>query len=160
MVVMGVKGGPIDGVKTKPLRLIPDERGWLMEILRSDDEDYQKFGQVYVTVAYPGVVKAWHYHKKQTDHFAVVAGTAKVALYDGRDGSPTKGAVMEIFTGERNPLLIIIPPGVMHGFKAIGGAPAHLVNVPTELYIYDDPDEHRVDPHDNDIPYDWDLEEG
>lgn len=159
-MVIGVKGGPIDGVKVKSLRLIPDERGWLMEILRSDDEDYQAFGQVYVTVAYPGVVKAWHYHKKQTDHFAVVAGTAKVALYDGRDGSPTKGAVMEVFTGERNPLLIIIPPGVMHGFKAIGGGPAHLINVPTELYVYDDPDEYRVDPRDNDIPYDWDTEDG
>ena len=156
----GVKGGPIEGVKVKPLRLIPDERGWLMEILRSDEEDYQEFGQVYVTVAYPGVVKAWHYHKKQTDHFAVVAGMAKVALYDGRDGSSTKGAVMEVFAGEHNPHLIIIPPGVMHGFKAIGDAPAYLINVPTELYIYDDPDEYRVDPRDNDIPYDWELEEG
>jgi dTDP-4-dehydrorhamnose 3,5-epimerase len=56
----------IDGVKTKKLRVIPDERGWLMEILRNDDEIYNEFGQVYITTAYPEVVKAWHMHKKQT----------------------------------------------------------------------------------------------
>lgn len=131
-----------------------------MEILRSDNPEFQKFGQVYVTVAYPGVVKAWHYHRVQTDHFAVVAGMAKIALYDGREESPTRGSVMEIHMGERNPLLLIIPPGVMHGFKAAGDERAYLVNCPTELYNYDEPDEYRVDPHDNDIPYDWSLEEG
>lgn len=159
-MLIGVKGGPIEGVKAQALRSIPDERGWLMEIFRSDNPDFQKFGQVYVTVAYPRVVKAWHYHRLQTDHFAVVAGMAKVALYDGRNDSPTKGAVMEIFMGERNPLLLIIPPGVMHGFKAIGDERAYLVNCPTELYNYGEPDEFRVDPYDNDIPYDWKLAEG
>ena len=59
----------IDGVKVKKLKVIPDERGWLMEILRCDDEIYKEFGQVYMTTAYPGVVKAWHFHKKQTDNF-------------------------------------------------------------------------------------------
>jgi dTDP-4-dehydrorhamnose 3,5-epimerase len=158
-MVLGVKGGPIDGVTVRELRSIPDERGWLTEILRSDDPEFQEFGQVYVTVAYPGVVKAWHYHKTQTDHFAVVAGMAKVALYDGREDSPTKGAVIEVFMGERNPLLVVIPPGVMHGFKAIGEDRAYLINCPTELYNYDNPDELRVDPYDNDIPYDWKLDE-
>ena len=65
----------IQGVKTKPLRLIPDERGWLLEILRVDDpEFFLKFGQTYVSATYPGVVKAWHYHQHQIDHFACVAG--------------------------------------------------------------------------------------
>ena len=62
----------IHGVLTKPLKVIPDERGWLMEMLRDDDPFFQRFGQVYLTVVYPEVVKGWHYHKKQTDHFVVV----------------------------------------------------------------------------------------
>jgi dTDP-4-dehydrorhamnose 3,5-epimerase len=145
----------IEGVKTKKLRVIPDERGRLMEILRSDWEVFEKFGQVYITTAYPGVVKAWHYHKIQSDNFAVISGMARVALYDGREGSPTKGEVAEFFIGEHNPLLIHIPPGVYHGFKAVGEAEAIVLNSPTELYNYDSPDEYRLDPYDNDIPYDW-----
>ena len=62
----------------KALKVIPDERGHLMEILRCDDEMFQKFGQVYLTTGYPGVVKAWHYHKAQTDHFCVIKGMMKV----------------------------------------------------------------------------------
>lgn len=148
-------GQLIDGVTVKPLRLLRDERGWLMEILRGDDPDFQKFGQVYVTVARPGVVKAWHAHERQTDHLAVVAGEARLALYDGRDGSPTRGNVLEIVAGENNPVLIIVPPGIYHGFKPTGDAPAHVVNVPTELYNYDNPDELRRPYDDPGIPYDW-----
>ena len=107
----------IDGVKVRRLRFIPDERGFLMEMLRSDWEEYERFGQVYVTAAYPGVVKAWHYHKKQTDHFVCIHGMAKVALYDGREDSPTYREVVEFFVGRLNPCLIKIPPLVMHGFK-------------------------------------------
>jgi len=148
-------GQLIDGVIVKPLRLLRDERGWLMEILRADDPHFQRFGQVYVTVARPGVVKAWHAHERQTDHLAVVAGEARVGLYDGREGSPTRGNVLEIVAGENNPVLIVVPPGVYHGFKAVGGAPAHVVNVPTELYDYDQPDELRRPYDDPAIPYDW-----
>jgi dTDP-4-dehydrorhamnose 3,5-epimerase len=150
----------IHGVVTKKLKVIPDERGRLMEILRSDDELFTKFGQVYITTAYPGVVKGWHYHKKQTDHFAVVKGMIKLVLYDGRDDSPTKGEINEIFLGEHNPLLVKIPPFVMHGFKCISQEEAICINVPTELYNYDQPDEFRVDPHKNDILYDWEREDG
>jgi len=151
----------IDGVKVKKLRVIPDERGWLMECLRSDDDFFIKFGQVYVTAAYFGVVKAWHYHKKQTDNVVVISGMAKVVLYDAREDSPTKGEVNEFFMGERNPLLVQIPAGVYHGFKGISPEKEALVlNVPTELYNYDDPDEYRVDPHDNDIPYSWARKDG
>ena len=79
-------------MKTKPLRLIPDERGWLMEILRADESElFTKFGQVYVSATYPGVVKAWHYHKVQVDNFACIAGMVKLVLVDTRDGSPDEG---------------------------------------------------------------------
>ena len=93
----------IHGVKIKKLKVIPDERGRLMEMLRSDDGIFIKFGQVYITTAYPGVVKAWHYHKKQIDHFVVVKGMMKVVLYDGRKESSTYREINEFFMGEHSP---------------------------------------------------------
>lgn len=150
----------IEGVNVKKLNLIPDERGYLMEILRSDDGFYQEFGQAYITAAYPGVVKAWHYHKKQTDHFCVVSGMAKVVLHDARGGSPTYGETSEFFMGEQNRMLVTIPPGVYHGYKNIGESTCLLLNIPTELYNYDEPDEFRADPHNGTIPYDWGRNDG
>ncbi len=150
----------IDGVVVKPLRVIPDERGFLMEMLRSDDELFQRFGQSYITACYPGAVKGWHYHRKQTDHFVCVHGMAKVVLYDGRDDSPTHGQLQEFFMGERNPILLKIPPLVMHGFKAVGVDTALIINIPTELYNYKEPDEYRVPWDSAEIPYDWSLRNG
>ncbi len=150
----------IEGVGIKNLRVLPDERGRLMEILRGDDDLFIKFGQVYMTTGYPGVVKAWHYHKIQWDNFCVVSGMMKVVLFDGREESPTKGEVMEFIMGEHRPLLLRIPPLVYHGFKCIGEREALLINIPTETYSHDTPDEHRIDPHDNDIPYSWERRDG
>ena len=150
----------IDGVKVKKLRVIPDERGRLMEILRCDDALFTEFGQAYMTTAYPGVVKGWHYHKKQIDNMAVVRGMMKLVLYDGREDSPTYRMVNEFFFGEHNPLLIQIPKFVFHGFKAISECEAIVVNFPTEPYNYENPDEFRVDPHTNEIPYVWDRKDG
>jgi len=150
----------IDGVTIKNLKVIPDERGRLMEILRSDDTMFEKFGQVYMTTAFPGVVKGWHYHKKQSDNMAVVRGTMKIVLYDSREGSPTCGEVNEFFAGVHNPILVHIPPYVYHGFKCVSQEEAIVVNTPTEVYNYRDPDEFRVHPHDNDIPYDWSQKDG
>jgi dTDP-4-dehydrorhamnose 3,5-epimerase len=149
----------IEGVQSKRLKVIPDERGLLMEMLRCDDPLFQKFGQVYLSVVYPGVVKGWHYHRNQTDHFVFVKGMAKVVLYDRREGSPTRGEVNEFFMGEHNPLLLLIPPGVLHGMKGVGTEPAFLVNIPTEPYNYENPDEYRVDPRSPEVPYDWNLKE-
>src|SRR5262249_26537362 len=132
---------PIHDVRTKKLRLMPDERGWLMEILRADDPElFTKFGQVYVSATYPGVVKAWHYHKVQVDHFACVAGMVKLVLIDTRDDSPTRGAVNEFYIGSQNPILVQVPNLVYHGWKCIGQEPSLVVNVPTEPYNYMDPD--------------------
>jgi dTDP-4-dehydrorhamnose 3,5-epimerase len=150
----------IDGVVTKPLRINADERGFLMEVMRPDWDIYKKFGQVYVTSAYPGVVKGWHYHKKQYDHFVVVHGMMKVVLYDSREGSTTCGKINEFFLGERNPTMVKIPPFVYHGFKCIGTEEALVVNVPTEMYDYAEPDEYRLPPDTKEIPYDWGLAPG
>ncbi len=145
----------IDGIQTKQLKVFSDERGRLMEMLRHDDDVFVKFGQTYMTVAYPGVVKAWHYHKKQYDNFAVVRGMIKLVAYDSREDSPTLGEVNEFFIGDHNPLLVQIPPFVMHGLKCISEESCIVINAPTEVYDPASPDEFRVDPHDNDIPYDW-----
>lgn len=150
----------IKGVLLKKLKVIPDERGWLMEILRCDDDLFEKFGQVYLTTAYPGVVKAWHYHKKQFDNFTCIYGMMKVVLYDSREDSSTYKEINEFFIGEKNPLLIKVPPLVYHGFKAIGTKTAYFLSVPTEPYNYENPDEYRLPPDTDEISYDWILELG
>lgn len=149
----------IHDVRTKPLRLIPDERGYLLEMLRSDDELFTKFGQTYVSATYPGVVKAWHYHKVQVDHFVCVAGMIKLVLVDTREDSPTRGAVNEFFIGTQNPLLVQIPSLVYHGWKCISNEMSLVVNVPTEPYHYKNPDEYRLEPHGT-LPYDWTRKDG
>jgi dTDP-4-dehydrorhamnose 3,5-epimerase len=150
----------IDGVKTKDLRVIPDERGRLTEMLRSDDDLFIKFGQCYMTTTYPGVVQAWHFHKIQTDNFVVVTGMFKVVLYDARKDSPTKGEVSEFFLGEHNQKLLQIPSGVYHGWKCISEHEGVVVNVSTETYNYDDPDEYRLPFDTDEIPYDWEIQMG
>lgn len=150
----------IEGVKIKKLNLIPDERGWLMEILRCDDEIFEKFGQVYLTTAYPGVVKAWHYHKLQTDNFTCIKGMMKITLYDACKNSKTYGEINEFFIGDKNPLLIKVPPMVYHGFKAIGNDVAYFLNISTLPYNRQEPDEYRLPPDTKEIPYDWILTPG
>ena len=131
-----------------------------MEVMRSDDDIFQKFGQAYITTTYPGVVKAWHFHKLQYDYVACISGMIKVVFFDARKDSSTYGEVNEFFIGEHNPKLIVIPSGVYHGWKCIGDKEALILNIPTETYDYKHPDEYRLDPFDNAIPYDWGLQQG
>lgn len=150
----------IQGVAVENLRVVPDERGRLTEILRSDSGLFSNFGQVYVTSAYPGVIKAWQMHRVQDDNVACITGMIKLVLYDGRDGSPTRGELTELFAGEHNPVLVHIPRGVFHGYKCISEKEACVVNVPTELYNYREPDEVRLDKDTDEIPYDWEIKMG
>lgn len=150
----------INGVKLKNLKVIPDERGRLMEILRSDDDLFLQFGQAYITTTYPGIVKAWHMHKKQTDNVACIQGMIKLALFDPREDSPSFKQVDQFYIGVHNPVLVQIPNGIYHGWMCISEQEAIIVNIPTEVYRYEQPDEHRLDPHHNDIPYDWKRKDG
>lgn len=146
----------IDGVRIKMLKVIPDERGRLMEILRSDEPMFERFGQVYVTTAHPGIVKAWHYHKLQADHWVCLAGRARIGLYDPREGSPTRGRVNEFIMTPDESFLIKIPVLVYHGFS--GDHPAQdtmIMNIPTVPYNYTTPDEYRVSADDPAIPFNW-----
>lgn len=148
--------GAIAGIIIKKLEPFSDERGMLMEILRADDDlMLEKFGQVYLTTAYPNVVKAWHWHEKQDDNFCVIKGMAKVALYDRRPDSPTFGNLMELFIGEKYPCVVHIPIGVAHGYKAIGDKPCYLINTITQMYNRINPDEQRIAYNDPSIPYNW-----
>lgn len=150
----------IESVIVKELKLIPDERGRVMEILRRDDDMFVQFGQVYITTTYPRVVKAWHFHKRQDDFIACIKGMLKLVLFDDRKDSPTKGELNEFFIGDYNPILIKVPKMVYHGWKCISEEEAIVVNAPTEPYNHKDPDEFRLHPHINSIPYRWDRKDG
>lgn len=145
----------IDGVLINPLNQILDERGKIMHMLRSDDENFEKFGEIYFSLVYPGIVKAWHLHKKMKLNYAVPYGRIKLALYDDRKDSPSKGELMEIFIGPENYKLVTIPTMVWNGFKGLGNTISIVANCAT---LPHDPEEIiRVDPFQNDIPYDWNL---
>jgi len=145
----------IDGVLVKPLTQIPDERGKIMHMLRADDPNFEKFGEIYFSVVYPGVIKGWHLHKAMMLNYAVISGMIKLVLYDDRPASPTRGELQELFIGEDNYCLVRIPPGIWNGFKGIGTARAIVANCAT---LPHDPDEIlRMDPFTDKIPYKWDL---
>lgn len=153
----------IDGVEIKKLKYIPDERGFLMEILRSDDRIFKKFGQVYITGCKKGYAKAWHYHKKQIDHFVCVMGRALVVLYDARPKSKTYGQIEKYIIDSpalksKNLFLLRIPQGVVHGFAAYKCDETRIINIPTETYIYKKPDEYRHPWNSKEIPYQWPKE--
>ncbi|PIS42494.1 MAG: spore coat protein [Candidatus Kerfeldbacteria bacterium CG08_land_8_20_14_0_20_40_16] len=157
----------IDGVKIKELKVhqdIPDREegkekpGFLMEVLRDDDELLKKFGQTTFTVAYEGTIKAFHYHKKQDDLWFVATGKAMVVLHDLRNDSPTKGETQVIYTGKDDYKLILIPEGVAHGYKVVSKEPVLLFYHTTESYDAENPDEERLPFDDPQIGFDWETD--
>lgn len=145
----------IDGVLINPLKQILDERGKIMHMLRSDDEYFEKFGEIYFSFVYPGVVKAWHLHKKMKLNYAVPYGRIKMVLYDDRKDSPSRGELAELIIGPENYKLVTIPPMVWNGFKGLGNMMSIVANCAT---LPHDPEEIiRIDPFENDIPYNWSL---
>jgi dTDP-4-dehydrorhamnose 3,5-epimerase len=145
----------IQGVEIKKLVKHCDDRGCFMEILRDDDKLMKKFGQTSYTETYPGVIKAFHYHKKQDDLWFVARGMAQVVLYDLRKDSPTYKEIQVIFSGEDNPCLILIPVGVAHGYKVLGEKSVGLFYHTTESYDSKTPDEERIVFDDPEIGFDW-----
>ena len=145
----------IEGVIVTPLRQIFDERGKVMHMLRADSTLFTHFGEIYFSSTYPGVVKAWHLHKKMTLNYAVVSGEIKLVLYDDRDSSSTRGLVQEIFISPENYMLITVPPLIWNGFKCVGAQSAILANCATLPHQSDEIE--RRPPNDSLIPYDWNL---
>ncbi len=150
----------IDGVTIAPFALWPDDRGYFLEVARLGQGPVRAFDaaatQVSAALSYPGTIKAFHYHRKQTDFWCPAQGMLQVALVDLRKGSPTFGARNTMYVGSLRPWSILIPPGVGHGYKVIGEAPALLVYVTDRFY--DPDDEGRIPYNDSGINYDWELQ--
>jgi len=147
--------GTIEGVITKQLVRHCDDRGFFMEILRDDDELLSRFGQASVSMSYPGVIKAFHYHVRQDDIWFFPVGTAQVVLYDLREDSPTKEVTNVFYMGENNPLLLVIPKGVAHGYRVLGSSPLIITYFTTESFNLADPDERRLAWDDPRINFNW-----
>jgi len=144
----------IDGVATKILARLPDERGFFEELIRVSDPFFKEgFGQLSRSFMHEGVVKAWHVHKTQIDWWYILSGTVKVVLYDTRSDSKTKGQIQEFVLGENGDDLILkIPAGIAHGCKVLKG-PSHLVYVTSS--VYNKEEEGRIAYDDPTIGYDW-----
>lgn len=145
----------IEGVKIKALQQLPDERGKVMHMLRADDPDFERFGEIYFSLVYPGVIKGWHLHQEMTLNYAVVKGMIKLVLHDERADVRTRGESMELFIGDANYVRVTVPPGVWNGFKGIGVESAIVANCAT--IPYHPAEIVRMDPLNNHIPYDWSL---
>jgi len=124
----------IGGVIIKKLEKFTDERGWLAEIFRNDEMEYQP-EMAYISVTKPGVVRGPHEHKEQSDFFVFVGpGIFKLYLWDNRKQSKTFGQQEILEVGENNPVAILVPPGVVHGYKCVSSEPAYSINLPDKLY--------------------------
>jgi len=146
----------IDGVKITQLKQFSDPRGKVMHMFRCDDPDFQQFGEIYFSLVRPGAIKGWNRHTRITINLAVVAGTAKLVLYDSREESPSKGEIMEFCFGEENYVRVKIPPGIYTSFKSISPTDALVANCTT---LPHDPNESDfLDPFSNEIPYRWNDE--
>ena len=153
----------IDGVQIEPLQVYPDDRGFFTELARLGKglatnmvPDETRKIQMSLTLTYPGTIKAIHYHSEQTDLWAPVSGMVQVFLYDLRRHSRTFGAINTIFAGRFQPWEILIPPGVGHGYKALGVEPIQLVYL-TDRH-YNPADELRIAYNHPDIAYDWEIQ--
>ena len=148
----------IEGVNIIDLKQIIDERGKIMHLMKNTDDHFLGFGEIYFSTCWPGTVKAWHIHTKMTVSNAVISGRAKLVIFDCRKESKTKGNLMELFIGEDNYKLVQIPPGLANGYKSYGDKLTILANCADMPH---DPNEmERLDPFNNNIPYDWNLKHG
>lgn len=148
----------IHDVQVVPLRRIPDERGTIFHMLRCDDPHFRAFGEIYFASIHPGAIKGWHRHRDMTLNYACLVGTIKLVLHDDRERSPSRGQTLELFIGEQNYALVVIPPMIWTGFKAIGGVGALIANCAT--HPHDPSRSERISPFDPRIPYSWDIRHG
>jgi dTDP-4-dehydrorhamnose 3,5-epimerase len=150
----------IDGVRLELGALYPDDRGYFMELGRFGQKLLDRFPaastQVSCALTYPGAIKAFHYHRRQTDVWTPAAGMFQIALVDLRADSPTHGQRNTIYAGALKPWQVLIPPGVGHGYKVLGDTPGVLVYATDRFY--DPGDEGRIAHHDPGIHYDWELQ--
>ncbi|WEG15365.1 dTDP-4-dehydrorhamnose 3,5-epimerase family protein [Alkalihalophilus pseudofirmus] len=145
----------IKGVKVKQLKRHCDDRGFFTELVRDDEDLLERFGQASMSMSYPGVIKAFHYHEKQDDVWFFPSGNAQVVLYDLREDSETYQHTDVYYMGENNPIILVIPKGVAHGYRVLGNKPATIIYFTTESYDPTNPDEKRIPWDDKEIGFDW-----
>ncbi|MHB1502090.1 MAG: dTDP-4-dehydrorhamnose 3,5-epimerase family protein [Candidatus Dormibacteria bacterium] len=169
---LGEKLGQIEGVMVKTLVLHTDQRGHFTEQLKRGDRDDQGrpflpehgFAQMSRSLAFarggnpPELIKAFHWHSRQWDYWDMVAGDARIVLADLRPDSPTRGRIQVVFSGERSPKVVAIPPLVAHGYQAVSQRDVLLCYYVTEPYRVEDPDEGRIPWDDPRIGFDWKIE--
>ena len=144
----------LSGVEIREVRNIVTRNGLTTEVYRSDwkSGDAPVAQALYVSLR-PGAISAWHCHEAQLDRIFVVNGSVKLVLYDGRDGSPTAGGVNEFFLERARPTLVTVPPGIWHGLQNLGAADSAFLNFFDRVYVHDNPDEWRLPPANDVIPY-------
>lgn len=147
----------IKDVGIKKLTLHCDDRGFFTEVLKFGEETYHPVKQTMYSETLPGIIKAFHWHKRKWDIWFIVKGMAQVVLYDLREDSPTKGETQVIYAGEKNFLLIAIPPYVAHGYRVLSQSPLGIFYHTTESYNPNDPDEERIPLDSPQIGFDWDI---
>ena len=143
----------IEGVIVTKLKKIPDERGAIFHMLRNDDPHFKKFGEIYFSIAYPGIIKGWHEHTKQVQNYAVVDGMIKLVLYDNRKKSNTYKKIQEIYMGDLNYQLVTIPTGIINAYKCIGNTKSILANCSTLPHEPNEMINYKINS--KKIPYDW-----
>ncbi|MDE5412678.1 dTDP-4-dehydrorhamnose 3,5-epimerase family protein [Alkalihalobacterium chitinilyticum] len=147
----------IEGVKVKKLLKHCDDRGFFAELVRDDEDLLERFGQASWSMSYPGVIKAFHYHEEQDDVWFFPAGNAQVVLHDLRKDSNTVGETDVIYMGEDNPIVLLIPKGVAHGYRVLGQKPATIIYFTTKSYNSKNPDEKRIPYDDPTIGFNWET---
>lgn len=145
----------IEGVRIKHVKRFSDDRGFFSEIIKFGEETFCDVRQTSYTETFPGVIKAFHWHKRQYDVWFPVRGNMQVVLHDMRENSSTAGETQVIYAGENNPTLIMIPPYVAHGYRVLGTVPATLFYHTSEAYDPASPDEERIAWDDPKIGFDW-----
>jgi dTDP-4-dehydrorhamnose 3,5-epimerase len=144
---------PIEGCAAVPLGQAEDHRGSLIELLTTRDEAIAPIVHVYQVHAGPRSVRAWVFHKLQSDRLCFTTGRFRVVLYDAREGSPTAGRLNELVVGGDNPVLLTIPPFVIHGVQNLEDTTSTFVNLPTRAYHHADPDKYRLPARSPLVPY-------
>jgi dTDP-4-dehydrorhamnose 3,5-epimerase len=145
----------LEGVKVKKIKRFADDRGFFSEIIKEGEETFRSVKQTSYTETYPGVIKAFHWHRKQYDVWFPIKGNIQIVLYDLRKDSSTFKQTQVIYAGEDNTLLILIPPGVAHGYRVLGSQRAGLFYHTSEAYDPDNPDEQRIPFDDIQIAFNW-----
>ena len=143
----------IEGIQIIKKKVILDDRGKILHMLRSDEDNFTKFGEIYFSYAYPKKIKAWHLHKKMTLNYAAAFGKIKIVLYDDREESKTRGEIQEIFLSNENHELISIPPMIWNGFASANDNVAVLANCSD--IPHDTSEIVRLNFDDPKFPYDW-----